>query len=248
MTNDLSLHSTPLRRAQARHLHRAHLHALDHGPDPGPARPAAIIHDCLPGDPVWQRARLGKVTASELDHLLTPQFAIRKGEMPHSYLCRKVAERFTGRPLEDEDFGPGDSGEGRALENEARKLFSISFQPPGEPFLEAGFVEHAEGRFGCSPHALIGEDSGLEIKCPKVKTHVKYLLSGTLPPEYAAQVHGALYATGRASWMFMSYARGFPPFILTVRRDERICAAIAEALAGFYEHFDAALDLLHETR
>lgn len=199
------------------------------------------IHDCVQGEALWNQLRVGKVTASNLDQLLTPQFAIRKGEMPQTYLCRVVAEAFKGRPLDDDGFSSYDTENGQILEEEARRLFCFEHKPKGERLIDAGFIEHDDGRFGCSPDALIGETSGIEIKCPKFKTHVKYLLGGELPADYAAQVHGSIYATGRPSWVFMSYARGFPPFVLTVQRDEKICAAIAEALKGFYAKFDDAM-------
>lgn len=202
------------------------------------------IHQCIQGEAEWMQVRLGKVTASELDNLVTPQFAIRKGETPHTYLCRKLAEGIKNRPLEDEMFATFDTEQGQILEDEARKLYCFSYKPKGERLIDAGFVEHDDGRFGCSPDALIGEASGLEIKCPKFKTHVKYLLAGELPDEYAAQVHGSIYATGRSSWVFMSYARGFAPLVVTVQRDEAICAKIADALAQFYARYDEAMQKL----
>ncbi len=134
----------------------------------------------------------------------------------------------------------------QVVEDEARREYCFTFKPKGERLIDAGFVEHDDGRFGCSPDALIGETSGLEIKCPKFKTHVKYLLDGELPPDYAVQVHGSMYATGRPSWVFMSYATGFPPFVLTVQRDEAICAKIGEALAGFYKRYDDAMAQLRK--
>lgn len=196
------------------------------------------------GTAEWLAIRAGKVTASELKNLLTPQFSIRKGEMPLTYLYKKVAEGFRGKPLEDEDFSTFNTENGQMLEDEARKFYCFNFDHA--KLVDAGFVEHDDGRFGCSPDALVGDDSGLEIKCPMSKTHVKYLLNGTLPDDYAPQVHGSIYATGRKSWQFMSYARHFPPFVLTVERDEAICAKIKQALDGFYAGFDAAMDLLKQ--
>jgi len=106
------------------------------------------------------------------------------------------------------------------------------------------FVEHDDGRCGCSPDGLIGDDGGLEIKAPQPTNHVKYLLDGTLPKDYAVQVYFSLYATGRAWWKFVSYRRKFPPFVLTVDRDEAIMAKIGKVLADFYAKFDAAFERL----
>lgn len=201
-----------------------------------------IYTDIEQGTLEWLTIRAGKVTASELKNILTPKFAIKDGEMPQTYLYKKVAEGFRGKPLEDEDFSSFHTENGQMLEDEARKFFCWNFDTA--KLTDAGFVEHDDGRFGCSPDALVGEDSGLEVKCPMSKTHVKYLLQGKLPDDYAAQVHGSIYATGRKSWVFMSYARKFPPFVLTVQRDEAICAKIQAALTKFYAAYDEAMEKL----
>lgn len=205
-----------------------------------------IYTDIEQGTLEWLQIRAGKVTASELDNLLTPKFEERTGEMPKTYLYKKVAEGFRGKPLDDEDFSSFHTENGQMLEDEARKYYCWDILPKGVRLTDAGFVEHDDGRFGCSPDALVGEDSGVEIKCPMTKTHVKYLLNGTLPPDYAAQVHGSLYATGRKTWQFMSYARKFPPFLLTVERDEAICAKIEAALKSFYARYDEAMEKLRK--
>lgn len=198
------------------------------------------IHDCLQGSAEWLACRVGKVTASEAGNLLTPKFEIRTGETPKTYMFAKLAEAFRGSPL------PGYSSHamenGQILEDEARRAFC--FQHDGPRIHNVGFCEHDDGRAGCSPDALIGDESGLELKAPMPHTHVRYLVEGKLPDAYAVQVHFSMYVTGRPEWAFMSFARKFPEFILTVKRDEQICAVIAEALEGFYHKFDEAMERL----
>lgn len=200
------------------------------------------IHECAQGEAEWLQLRVGKVTASELSQIVTSAFAQRKGEMPFTYLCKKVAEAYRGKPLPDDQFYSHDTEQGQMLEDEARRYFCFTYDH--ERITNAGFVEHDNGFFGCSPDALIGEDDGVEIKCPRAKTHVKYLLDGELPAEYAAQVHGSIYATGRRQWTFFSYARGFPPFMLKVKRDEEICQKIGAAIDAFRIQFETALERL----
>ncbi len=60
-----------------------------------------------------------------------------------------------------------------------------------------GFVLRDNEKVGASPDGLVGEDGGLELKCPLPKTQVARLLDGELPAEYRPQVHGALLVTGR---------------------------------------------------
>ena len=184
----------------------------------------------------WLTARAGIPTASELDRLLTPKFEIRTGEMPKTYLAQKVAEAWLRGPL------PGyqtlDMEFGKILEEEAIPWYEFAFS---ETIQRVGLVTTDDGRVGCSPDGLIGEDGGIEIKCPEPHTHVNYLLAGEVPPQYLTQVHGSMFVTGRPWWKFVSYRRRFPPLVKLVERDDKIQATIKEALFGFLEKFDAAM-------
>jgi hypothetical protein len=195
--------------------------------------------DVEQGSVEWIRARLGKVTASGLGQIVDSSFDRRIGAMPFTYLCSRVAEAYRNRPLAEEAFTSRATEEGQMLEEEARRAFCFMFDR--ETIRNVGFCLHDDGRFGCSPDALLEDDSGVEIKVPYAKTHMGYLLKGKLPAEYSAQVHGSMYATGRKSWRFFSYSRSLPPFTLLVQRDEAIMAKIATALAGFYQAFDESM-------
>lgn len=194
------------------------------------------IHDCAQGEADWNRLRLGKVTASEMDNLLTPTLQIAKGDGLKTYLYRKIAEAHFKRPIGG--FTSHATDFGIEMEDEARRTFCFEHE---HKVCNVGFVESDDGRCGCSPDMLLDDDGGLELKCPQETNHIRYLLEGVLPRDYAPQVHMSMYVTGRRWWKFMSFHRGCNPFVLTVQRDEKICATIAEALAGFYEKFDAAM-------
>jgi len=75
--------------------------------------------------------------------------------------------------------------------------------------------------------------TGLEIKCPMLKTHLKYFLDKKLPTEYFCQVQGSMYITGFDTWDFMSYFPGLKPFIITVERNEGFISKLDEALDEF---------------
>jgi YqaJ-like recombinase protein len=196
------------------------------------------IHNCAQGEAEWMALRVGRVTASEMHNLVTPDWHIKTGDGPRTYLTKKLAEAYRGAPLPG--FSSWSTEQGEELEEEARRWVSWEY---GDKYKiqRVGFIEHDDGRCGCSPDALLNDDGGLELKCPEAHTHVGYLIDGELPAQYAAQVHMAMYVTQRPWWLFVSYRRKFPPFILRVERDEKICAVIAEALALFYGRFDAAL-------
>lgn len=199
------------------------------------------IHPAEQGSLEWICARAGIPTASEFDSLLTPEFKLRTGEMPKSYLAKKVAEAWTGSPMPT--FQSIDMDFGKILEEEALPFYSFQ---TGQEIKRVGLCLTDDGKVGCSPDGLIGDDCGIEVKSPAMDTHVKYLLAGTLPKDYAPQVHGAMFVTGRPRWVFMSYRRHFPPLILTVERDEEIQEKIAEALDGFLAGMTIALAKLEE--
>lgn len=189
----------------------------------------------------WMQARAGKPTASEFDALLTPKFEVRKGQMPQTYLAKKVAEAWLGGPLAG--FNTFDMDQGNILEEEALPWYELEF---GAKVDRVGLCTTDDERVACSPDGLLGDSCGLEVKCPEVHTHVGYLLAGVLPPDYAAQVHGSMFVTGMSEWKFLSYCRRFPPLLLTVERDEAIQQSIADALGAFLERFDAAMKRLTE--
>lgn len=191
----------------------------------------------------WAKLHLGRPTASGLSQIMTTDFKPRKGDMWNSYLYKRLAENLT------DDLLPGFNGswsteQGTILEEEARPFFELTYKKKVE---EVGFIIGDDERAGCSPDGLIGEDEGLEIKCPFPQTHVEYLVKGELPSEYAAQVHGSIYITGRKRWHFLSYHRDLPPLHLVIERDEATMAKIREVLTAFYKTFDEHLARLRAT-
>ena len=196
--------------------------------------------DLKQGTPEWLAARRGVVTASEADALLTPLFKARTGEGVETYLYRKLAEKLLGWSPEDLRPGGGFSSfameQGNVVETIARPWFAFQYNCEVKA---VGFCLSDDGRVGCSPDGLIGDDCGLELKAPQPPTHLRYLIANELPPEYAVQVHFSMFATGRPRWMFASYSRQFDPLVIEVKRDGAIQAKIAAAVAAFYEKFDA---------
>lgn len=189
----------------------------------------------------WLIARLGIPTASEFDNLVTPKWEIRKGEMPATYLSKKLAEAWSRSPLPG--FSTIDMELGHVKEEEAVPWYEFEFS---ETIERVGFITTDDGRVGCSPDGLIGADGGIEIKCPAPHTHVKYLLGGELPKDYAAQVQGCMFVTDRQWWRFLSYCRGFPPLILFIERDDAAQKSIAEALGLFLDKLHAGMARLQK--
>lgn len=188
------------------------------------------IHPAAQGSFEWHQARLGLPTASDLDNLITPGWEIRKWstELPNTYLARKLAEWWSGTC--EEVPSTFDMMQGQVLEEWAvpwyEREFDTSIQRVGLCLLN-------DESFGGSPDGLIGDDCGIEIKCPTRTVHTKYLIRGGVPPDYSQQVHACMYVTGRKHWKFVSYRRTFPQLVVDVEFDEDKQAVIQEALALF---------------
>lgn len=196
------------------------------------------IIDAKQNSEAWLRARLGKVTASEADALISPEGKVRTGAGPHSYLCRKVAEKVLGYSL-DTFQGSWATDQGNIIETMGLPWYSFAFDTP---LTRVGFCETDDGRAGCSPDSLIGEDGGLELKSPQPPAHVEYLLAGVVPKDYRIQVQFSLWVTGRKWWKFVSYSSQFESLVVHVEPDPLLQEAIGEAMAKFAPVFDAALE------
>jgi len=215
------------------------------------------------GDPTleWQLARVGIVTASEADSLISPIGKIRTGEGVESYLCKKLAERWIGGQLPSAFSGSFAMEQGNIVEEQAIPFAAFEY---GLDIQQVGFVSTDCGRTGCSPDGLIGFDaskfsktaptpyklsggeSGIEIKCPNLDTHIKYLLAGKLPTDYVAQVQFSMHITGCQTWHFLSYRRNLPALHLVIQRDDKFQESLAQALGEFNQKFDAAMAKLVE--
>ena len=88
-----------------------------------------------------------------------------------------------------------------------------------------------------SPDGLIPElKKGLEIKCPKMSTHIRYLLEGGVPSEYIIQVQANLWVTGYDTWDFVSYCPEYqkqPLYIFTAHRDQALMTAFNKLIPQF---------------
>lgn len=171
------------------------------------------------GSPEWLAARLGIPSASMFAKIVTT-----KGSWSTSadtYINQLVAERLTGE--REEVFQSHHMIRGTELEPDARDLYSLM---TNSEVIEVGFCLHDTLAAGCSPDGLIGENGGLEIKCPAPSTHVEYLRGGVLPSKYKQQVMGCLWITGREWWDFVSYHPTMKPLIVRVERDEEYIAAL----------------------
>lgn len=195
------------------------------------------IIECQQGSPEWFEARKGIPTASRFSKILTPK-TLKLSASADDLICELIGERMSLIPPEGADaFMNRAMRWGTECEAEARAWYAMEADMDVR---QVGFVLTDDGRIGASPDGLVGDDGGLELKCPQASTQVAYLLAGELPAEYKAQVHGALIVTNRKWWDFLSYHPGLPPLLIRVFPDE-YTVVLMEALDHFYARYQAAL-------
>jgi len=192
----------------------------------------------------WHAMRAGKPTAGGLGNLITDGLEVRTGEMPNTYLAQKLAEAwYAAQGLQLESLESTWAMEqGTLLEEEVIPWLACLHDIHAE---RVGCILTDDGRVECSPDGIAGQ-SGIEIKSPQPKQHCKTLLTGIVPKEHLAQIHGGMFVTGFESWLFVSYRRDFPKLVLTVERDYEVMENIRVAIEMFLEKFDAGWKKLCE--
>ena len=191
----------------------------------------------------WFAERLGHASASRFKDILAKTksgpSASRK-----NYATQLVCEILTGK--REETYVNAAMQRGTDIEPMARMAYESR---TGEIVQEAGFLKHALLRAGASPDGLIGEDGGMEIKCPNTATHIETLLDG-MPAEHKAQIQGAMWITGRAFWDFVSYDDRLPEemrlYVERVFRDDVYIAALAREVETFIGEVDSTVSKLKE--
>jgi len=203
------------------------------------------------GSPAWLQARCGKITASKLADVMTQprskadKEAGKLSQTARSYMLDLVAETLTGQPVEI----PTTRSMQWGIDNElpAREIYETLTDTEVR---EVGFLKYEkEPMVGCSPDGLIGDDGGLEIKCPfNSRVHIGYLIDGVLPAEYRWQVIGSMWITGRKWWDFVSYDPRMPDlqtslFRVRVHRGEvgSDIALLESSVMNFRGHYIGAI-------
>ena len=199
------------------------------------------IIDVEQRSPDWWKCRRGIPTASGFDMIIQP-IKMGPSTSQEKYINRLIAERFsTIWPVEGGYVSP-EMSHGIETEQTAREVYEMAH---GVTVQQVGFCLSDDGRFGCSPDGLVGDDGGIEVKCPLPETHVKYLRDGKLPDDYKTQVHGELLVTGRQWWDFISYSEGLPTFQIRVVRGD-FTTLLGEYVKSFCDKLDAAIEQIRE--
>lgn len=179
----------------------------------------------------WDNLHIGIATASAFDKIITPT---GKSSTQYKGLAYKlIAERIMKRRVDS----PRNMWMERGHELEDEAVAFYEFQVDMSAKL-CGFVETDDGRYGCSPDRLVGEDGLLEIKCPAPNTQVEYLIEENVAREYYPQIQGQLFVTGRKWVDIIAYYPVMPPSIIRVERDDVFLLALESLLKKFSNFMD----------
>ena len=143
----------------------------------------------------WFAARKGRITASAVGAIL--------GLSPHMTRAAAMRAMVRAREGAEPEF-TGNIATQYGENNEAGAIAEYQMET-GRTVNPVGFVTR-EDWAGCSPDGLIGDDGGLEVKCPFGKRKEGDLKPLDDQPHYYAQVQFSLWVTGRAWWDFYQWA------------------------------------------
>lgn len=190
-----------------------------------------ILLNCEQGSEAWSQARLGIPTASQFDRIVTASGTTSK--QATGYLAELLAEHISG---EAATIPPtAHMQRGTELEPAARACYELE---TGHDVIQVGGVYLDDSKtIMASPDGLIvGMKRGLEIKSPRLATHIRYILEGGLPTQYTLQVQGGMWVTGYDEWDFVSYCPEYdaqPIYIQTIKRNNALIAQMDKHIRAF---------------
>jgi len=145
----------------------------------------------------WHAARKGRITASSVGAIL--------GHAPYATrddVMRRMVREWVGAEQEFE----GNIATEYGTRNEAGALAEYMMET-GNAVEAVGFITRDDWA-GCSPDGLIGEEGGLEIKCPfgLRKDETPAFKSIFDQPHYFDQVQFSIWVTNRSWWNFYQWS------------------------------------------
>jgi hypothetical protein len=149
--------------------------------------------DIEQGSEEWLVKRSGMFTASTFSDLFA-----KKDTVTYRNAIIKVAyERVTGEC--EESYSNKWMQRGHEKEPFAVEAYEMLTFNTCEP---AGFYQYDEFTGASPDRKIIGQNGGIEIKCPSFQVYNEYLETKKIPRSYFWQIHGQLLCTG---WDFIDY-------------------------------------------
>ena len=200
-----------------------------------------IVKDVEQGSDEWKEIRRPLLTASVFKEVITFDGVRKKWKRTSG---KAFLDNFADPDPLNEFGGNSSTEHGNEMEPQAVTCYELMKNVQCE---QAGFIVHDSGLIGCSPDRLVGEDGGLEIKCPiKRHIHTGRLRTRQIDKTDKPQVYGSLYLTGRKWWDYMSYYKGRKPFVKRTTIEDPDYQAFAEVFEDIYLEFFRDVDELRQ--
>lgn len=173
-----------------------------------------IFVNCTQGTPEWFAARAGVITASMFstacDYLKNGQ----PSQTNKDYGYRVAIEQIHGETTED-TYQTWEMRRGQEMEPLARIAYEST---TGNMAEEAGIVLTDDRLFGYSTDGFVEEDGMIEIKAPNSARKIFDLWTAQDFSEYAHQIQGGLWITGRR-WCDLCV---YTPYLESINKVQRI--------------------------
>jgi len=197
------------------------------------------------GSDEWHEIRRGKIGGTSCATILVNGRGAKKlGAGAQTMVYKKAAEFYT-EP--DDVYVNAAMQRGTELEPLARKRYEDeTFQN----VVEVGYISRNEF-LGVSPDGLVGENGGVEIKCPGAAEFLRFMDTQVIKKEYFYQCQWAMYLTGREWWDFIYFHPDFEPADLIIQRqtpDEKTFAIWDEKLPIYTEEITRVLNKVAEKK
>ena len=194
------------------------------------------IHDVQQNSPEWYALRLGKITASSMDCIISPTG--QESKSVDKYINKLLAEQITGESAETFD-GNLHTDRGLAYQDEAAAYFSMLYD--GYELKKVGFVTTDDGRMGCSPDYFVNDDAFLEVKTGLPHIMIEHYLSGKLEQTHRPQTQATAFITERPRIFTMLYNPLIKPIIIESARDGGF-------ITSMLQYTDRALLMMEQKR
>lgn len=213
-----------------------------------------IISMAEQGSEAWFQDRIGCVTASNVNCIISPTAQPSSRDRRNTYMNKLLASWKMQKPLTEWEYKSAAMQAGNDNEESAVALFELEQDIKTE---KVGFIFKDDKKLvGCSPDRMIGlhfsgyfhDDGssvisceqignveGVEIKNPLPWTQIGYLLKGKCPTDYIPQVQSSMWVTGACKWWFMSNCAGLDPLIVEVKRDDDYIEKMEKLVNAFVE-------------
>jgi len=196
-------------------------------------------------DGTWWNDRLGKLTGSRMAAAMNFLKSGKESSERESLRYEVVAERITNTFADK--YMTADMQWGLDQECAAKEAFE---NITGLMVKDVGFVDHPSiFHCGVSPDGYVSDGCLIEVKCPKTKTHMKYVANQVIPPEYKPQMLLQSACTGKDVW-FVSYdprmGEGKDLFIKKYVPTPEELAEVEAAAEKFLSECDALFEFFHD--